>query len=468
MLTTLRVRSVLCWVLFLLFSLALACGASSTPATLQAQLSATTLSASGVPVTLTSAIPTGATTHVFTNPGIKPLLDQVQSDRLMVVVGSLADMGSRHVLSKPAGAVRGIDAARDWLVSQFTEIKYAHPAQPISVWTQPVRFSWHGINLAPENVVAVFQGTDVGAGVIVIGAHYDSISHDAYNGQAYAPGANDNGSGVAAMLEIARILAPQSHRATILFVAFAAEETGRQGSLAFAKDYLQAQDPPIAVRGMINLDLVGSEIGPNGEDDPHTIRLFSAEPNDSPSRQLARQIAFFANTYLDDVNIVLQSAEDRAGRWGDQMSFSAAGYPAVRLIQALEDVTRQHSPLDTIDNVQAGYLMRTTRVALVSTMILADGPTPPGNLVLRAAIGNPNVQNLAWTAVPDAAHYLIALRQETSLPYDQVFTIDASPSPELGWSGFTRYATVAVASVDASGLVGPLSPELSIFDALNK
>src|SRR5260221_579562 len=129
------------------------------------------------------------------------------------------------------------------------------------------------------------------------------------------------------MLEFARILAPHKHRATLIFVAFAAEESGRQGSLAFVQNYLQAQDPPIDVRGMINLDIVGSEVGPNGVVDRRTVRLFSAPPNESVSRQLARRIALIANTYLFDVNVVLQSAEERAGRWGDHQSFSAAGYP---------------------------------------------------------------------------------------------------------------------------------------------
>jgi hypothetical protein len=309
----------------------------------------------------------------------------------------------------------------------------------------------------------------VGAGVIVLGAHYDSISTDFTNGQVDAPGADDNASGVAALLEIARILAAQPHRATLLFVAFAAEETGRQGSQTFVKSYLQAQDPPIAVRGMINLDTIGSEVGPNGEIDHQTIRLFSAEPNDSISRQLARQLVLIISTYLpDEVNPVLQSAEERVGRWGDHQPFSEAGYPAVRIIQGLEDQARLHSPRDTFDNVQPGYLMRTTRAALASTIILADGPTPPGDLALRALAGDPQTQVLIWTPVPGAARYLVALRQTSSLYYDQLLTVEASPTPELRWAGFGKYATVAVATVDAAGRMGPLSPEVSIASLLRK
>jgi hypothetical protein len=451
----------------ILVFLLLACDISAAPpATLQVQFPTATASRA---VTPTAIIPLGVATSWPVDPAVQGLLDRVQSDRLMITVGTLVDMRTRHVLSRRTETVGGIDGARDWLVGQFNDIRKTYPDQPISVWTQPVPFTWHGVDVAPQNVSAVFQGTDVGAGVIVLGAHYDSISTDFTNGQVDAPGADDNGSGVAALLEIARILAPQSHRATLLFVAFAAEETGRQGSQAFVKSYLQAQEPPIAVRGMINLDTIGSEVGPNGEIDHQTIRLFSAEPNDSTSRQLARQLALIISTYLpDEVNPVLQSAEERVGRWGDHQSFSEAGYPAVRIIQGLEDPARQHSPRDTFDNVQPGYLMRTTRAALASAIILADGPTPPGDLALRALVGDPQTQVLIWTPVPGAAGYLVALRQTSSLFYDQLLTVEASPTPELRWAGFGKYATVAVATVDAAGRMGPLSPEVSIASLLRK
>src|SRR5258708_37962403 len=161
-----------------------------------------------------------------------------------------------------------------------------------------------------------------------MGAHYDSMPADFTNGQADAPGANANGSGVAAMLEIARIMAAKPHRATLIFAAFTAEETGRQGSLTFVQSYLQAQKSPIDLRAVINLDMIGSGAPAGNDNVPSTIRLFSAEPNDSASRQLARQIALITKTYVDNLEPVVQSAEERAGRWGDQPPFRAAGYPA--------------------------------------------------------------------------------------------------------------------------------------------
>jgi Peptidase family M28 len=441
---------------------ALACGLSTPPPpTLQFQ-PPTATSTEIIPETATPAIPTGATDNLPIDPGITDMLNAVQSDRLMVTVGTLADMHTRHVLSKTTNLTPGIGAARDWLMAQFNDLRDKNPQHTINVWQQDVKYLWNGFNVDSQNVVATFQGTDIGAGVILVGAHYDSISADFSNGQAYAPGANDDASGIAAMLEIARLLAPQAHRATILFVAFTGEETGKQGSQAFITQYLQAQDPPIDLRAMLNLDTIGSEMGPNGDTDSRTLRLFSAEPNDSPSRQLARQLALVIKTYLDSVDPVIQSAEERAGRWGDQQSFRAAGYPAVRFIQGLEDLSRQQTSRDTVDNVQAGYLVRSTQAILACVAVLADGPRPPTDFVLRPVLNDTANQLLIWTPVQDAAEYLVILRQSTSLSYDKMFTVKAVAAPELEWGGFERFTTVAIASIDGAGRMGPLSPEAPI------
>ncbi len=448
-----------------------ACGfsnfAAEPPATLQVRL-ATVPPTATMPPNLTPTPPTGVVPNRPVDPAVGEMLAQVQSDRLMVTVGTLSGMFSRHVLSTKDNPERGIGAARDWLLAQFNRIRTARLARQIEVWTQPVQYTWGGgtVNVTSENVVAVFPGTDVGAGVIVIGAHYDTITTNYSDGKAYAPGANDNASGVAAMLETAEIMAGWPCRATLVFVAFTAEETGRQGSLAFVKNYLQAQNSPIPVRAMLNLDIIGSEMGANGEIDRRTIRLFSAEPNDSPSRQLARQMTLIINTYMDDANPVVQSAEERTGRWGDHQSFSAAGYPAVRLIQSLEDPTRQHSARDTIEGIQPAYLMRTTRAALASVAILAGGPPAPADMSMSLVADETRRQTLVWLPVSGAVGYLVALRQTSSVYYDQVITVQAAH--QLTWDGFGRYAAVAVAAFNAEGRMGPFSPERPLANITRK
>ncbi|MCE7948246.1 MAG: M20/M25/M40 family metallo-hydrolase [Chloroflexi bacterium CFX4] len=390
------------------------------------------------------------------------LRDEVQNDRLMHSLSRLVGFGTRHVLSPVDRANYGIGAARDWLFQAFEAIRAAHPSKPIQVWTQPVWYTWQGQHVRSENVIAVLQGSDVGAGVYVVGAHYDSIGAPPTDGNAYAPGANDNGSGVAALLEIAQIMAGQPQRATLIFVAFTAEETGRQGSLAFVENYLQAHMPPIALRGMLNLDMLGSMRDANGRTDSRTLRLFSAAPNDSPSRQLARQVALAISTYTDEVLPVLQSSEDRIGRWGDQMSFSAAGYPAVRLIQSLEDHTRQHNGRDSLEAIDLDYLMRTTRAALTAVAVLSGGLAPPAAESLRLT-AIPNGHQLVWAGVPQAVAYVVALRQTASLGYDMLLTVN---SALLTWDQFMRYEAISIAAVDANGRFGGFSPEVKVRDLL--
>ncbi|MFQ3535316.1 MAG: M20/M25/M40 family metallo-hydrolase [Aggregatilineales bacterium] len=396
------------------------------------------------------------------DPSVHALRAQVQGDSLMYTLSHLVRFGTRHVLSPIDRPDRGIGAARDWLFRAFERVRTAHPHKAIQVWTQPFVFTWHGKPIRAENVVGVLQGTTAGAGVFVIGAHYDSIGSPPTDREAYAPGANDNASGVAALLEIMQIMAGQPHRATLIFVAFSAEETGRQGSLAFVENYLQAYVPHEVMRGMLNLDMLGGTRDANGRIDWRTLRLFSAPPNDSPSRQLARQVSLAISAYTDEVLPALQSSEDRVGRWGDQMSFSAAGYAAVRLIQSLEDYTRQHNSRDTLDAIDLDYLLRTTRAALTAVAVLAGG-LPPPELPSIALRHLPNGYQLTWADVPEASGYLIALRQTASLGYDVVLSVDA---PSLAWDGFTRYETLAIAAVDKDGRFGGFSPELRVRDLL--
>lgn len=448
-----------------MLTLSLACGyASSLPPTLQVQEPSATFT-DPAKVRPTPSLPAGAVADRLVNPSMHDLLNQVQSDKLMVAVGTLADMHTRHVLSEALKTGGGIAGARTWLLGQFNALHDANPDQAITTWTQPVQYYWNGFNVSSQNVISIIQGTDVGAGVVLISAHYDSMPADYMNGQADAPGANANGSGVAAMLEIARILAGRPHRATLIFAAFTAEETGRQGSLTFVQSYLQAQKSPIDLRAVINLDMIGNGVSTGVDNASSAIRLFSAEPNESASRQLARQIALITKTYVDNLEPVVQSAEERAGRWGDQQSFPAAGYPAVRIIQERDDPAREHNASDTLDNVQPGYLMLTTRAALAAIDVLVDGLAPPGDVALTVNPNDPTQQTLNWSPVPGAAAYLVTLRQIPSLYFDQVFSVK---STELAWGGFRHYAMISVASVDAAGRMGPLSSEMSIASLLNR
>jgi hypothetical protein len=443
--------------LLLMLTVSVACnialqGPSSAP-TLQFRVTTPTPIAPTPPAP-TSIFPTViATTAAAT--GLAPILDEIESDRLMLAVHMLAGFRTRHVLSVRDSTDQGIAAARDWLIQRFAAMREFAPDKRIDVWTQPLGYAWNGFTVQTENVVAVFPGTEIGAGVIVVGAHYDSITRDWTNGTTLAPGANDNASGVAALLEIAHIMSARRHRATLMFVAFSAEETGKQGSQAFVADYVQRQG--IDVRAMINLDIVGSPWGANGESNTRFARLFSAEPNDSVSRQLARQIGLIVRAYVPEADLVLQSAEERRGRWGDHQSFSAAGYPAVRLIQGLEDVNLQHSERDIPDAVDPSYMMLTTRIALAAVSVLSERLPPPSDIRLSSRAGDIQTLSLVWAPTSGAAGYVVALRQIPSLYFDQIMTI--ANVDKLNWTGLLNYDSVAIAAFDSQGVMGPLSAE---------
>ncbi|MHB8624742.1 MAG: M20/M25/M40 family metallo-hydrolase [Aggregatilineales bacterium] len=389
------------------------------------------------------------------DPVVQQWLNSVQSDQLLIMIDALTGMRTRHALSAGFDPTQGfgITTARDYLIAQFHII---HSAVPLAVWTQPVPITLNGVTATSDNVVAVAQGSDPKAGVIVVGAHYDSVNADDFNSaDLAAPGANDNGSGVAALLEIARLLTGIAPRATLIFVAFTGEETGRQGSMAFVQNYLQAQKPPISPRAMFNLDTIGGNRTPDGQPGADVLRIFSADPNDSPSRQLARQVQLIAAAYLTAPQAIVQSSAERAGHFGDQQSFSAGGNAAVRLIESAEDPSRQRSARDTLDDIQPAYLMGATRVALASLAVLADGPDAPDNVAWHA-----NGTILNWSPIKGAAGYVVALRRSESASFDQIVTIGDSPA--FIWSGLTTYAFAAVAAFDGHGRMGPLSPEIAL------
>jgi len=313
------------------------------------------------------------------------------------------------------------------------------------VWDHPFTVTWQEQQSLQHNIVATLQGTESGAGVIIVSAHYDSTANDV-DPVVYAPGADDNGTGVAALLEIARLLAQKPQRATIMFVAFSAEEIDRIGSIRFIDDYLKPYN--IDVRAVVTLDTIGNINGPNNEVNDRQIRVFSDDAPESASRQLSRVMNLIATTYVHDLQVVVQPAGDREGRWGDHISLTARGYPAIRIIEAIQDPSRQNNSHDTIEYINPAYLMRSTRIALATISVLADGLQPPQNISLRLNTGDPASNTLVWSPVQGASGYVLALRKPGALTHNQILTVTASNS--LGWGGFNpdRFATVAIAAID--------------------
>jgi hypothetical protein len=259
---------------------------------------------------------------------------------------------------------------------------------------------------------------------------------------------------------MARILSQRRFRSTVIFVAFSAEEIGREGSKAFVEQYVRANN--LDVRAMINLDIIGSNNAPNGAVDASSIRVFSAEPNDSPSRLLARGLGLLGSQYMPNLRVFVEATEDRPGRFGDQMSFSDAGYPAVRFIETLEEPNRHHTDLDSLDDIQPGHLTQNTQLLLSMTVSLADGPRPPANLTLRDEGGG--VRTLLWDPVPDAAAYLIALRAPGGSWYTNSIRWTDLANRSITWDRFTPqdFEAIAIAAENNVGVIGAPSAEYII------
>jgi hypothetical protein len=290
------------------------------------------------------------------------------------------------------------------------------------------------------NVVATLHGTDPRSAdrVYVVGAHYDSRRTDVLDGQGDAPGANDDGSGVSAVLELARVMAAHPSEATIVFVAFAGEEQGLYGSDHFAE---LAKQNNWNINGVLNMDIVGSSLGGNGVRDARTIRLFSegvptsetpAETarrqaiggeNDGISRQLARYVKETGENRATRMNVKLIWRRDRFLRSGDQVPFLERGWPGVRFTEPNENYEHQHQDVRVEDGRQIGdlpefvdfrYLARVTRVVGSSLAALARAPRAPGNARVIASQLTYDTE-LRWdpNPEPDVAGYEVVWRDST-------------------------------------------------------
>lgn len=324
--------------------------------------------------------------------GLNLMLGQVSDTNMMNHVNALVNVGTRHVNSGYTDPNRGIGAAYNYILGQFQAISRESNGN-MAVWTDYFQLTAYGRHSTARNIVAVIGDTDLEGGTIIIGAHYDSRCDKADDYLCDAPGANDNASGVAALIELARILSQRPHRARIMLVAFSAEEVWADnghgelrgnGSTAFVRDFVVRNH--IAVKAMINLDMIGSSTGADGVNHDTEIRLFSAGPENSVSRQLAYAINDIAAEYVPDMHILMQDAQngDRDGRYGDHLAFSDAGYPAVRFIEVSEQRAHQHNGHDTMDDVQPEYLRRVTRCLLAIVTVMADDPAILAGIVATA------------------------------------------------------------------------------------
>ena len=366
------------------------------------------------------------------DPRISALVAAVSAQRLRADDERLVAFGTRNLFSDAHGKARGVGAARDWLVAQFTAGARASGGRmrvAVQRFVQP-KTPRIPRDVETFNVLATLPGDDPAAATIVISGHYDSRNDDGNDPNGDAPGADDNGSGTIAVLEAARVMAPLHFRNTIVFAEYDGEEQGLFGSAYHAKSL---RDAGVRVAANLNNDIIGSSLGHDGVRRPTDVRLFSealpagataarvnamGSENDSPSRELARFVKEAGEAYVAPMRANLVFRGDRLGRGGDQESFTALGFAAVRFVEANETWEHQHENPRVEKGVEYGdllkymdwdYVANVTRMNVAAAAALALGPPPPAEATLLAR-GFTYDTILQWKAGPGAAAFEVVWR----------------------------------------------------------
>ena len=304
---------------------------------------------------------------------------KVSEEKVAAILKGLESFTTRNLLSTDKPGF-GISAAADWIYARFEE---ANPDLVVSFdsYTLPKQGRRLSREINLRNVMAVLPGKGCGSDrIFLLNAHYDTISRSA-DGRFHnddvdtpAPGTNDDASGVAALIEIARVFAGQTFDATIYLTAFAGEEMGLIGSTLLAQ---RLKEEGKNVAGVITLDMIGNVFGGNGEADSERVRVFSAGPADSPSRQLARYAKIFGELYFPAATVDLILRADRFGRGGDHTPFVLEGFAGIRFMEANENYGRQHTPEDTFENLSLSYCSGNIRMVAAILHSLASSPKAP-------------------------------------------------------------------------------------------
>lgn len=340
-----------------------------------------------------------AAQEVLRDPTIVNALGAIRAEQIQRDVKSLVSFGTRHTLSSMKSKTAGVGAAARFIQGEFARAaKRSKGRMTTELWEFDPRTVARSARLlnpgydghALVNVVARLKGTDP-TRVLIVSGHYDSRASRRLDTQSAAPGANDDASGTAAVLEMARALAPIQTQASIWFVAFTGEEMGLWGSTALAN---HCRDKGIAVEGMITNDIIGCALDANGERDPSYVRCFSRgrpadsrtqSESDSPSRQMARYLQRTAGVYVPDLEVRLIFRQDRFLRGGDHRPFNSAGFRGIRLTEPHENYLRQHQDVRVVDGKQLGdlpqfldysYIAKVARVNAATLLNLSLAPSP--------------------------------------------------------------------------------------------
>lgn len=427
------------------------------------------------------------------NPAIAGIVNSVSEQRIAATLHKLESFGTRYDFSSQDDPEHGIGAAKKWIFDQFQS------------YSPRLQVSYHNFTLKKtavnrrivrdvdlSNVVAVLPGTIDPNRYVVITAHYDSLNivrkakftdeeraadfvkhgmdpeeakriveyfpsdnprgepdYEATAAEKIAPGVTDDGSGTAAVLELARVMSQYRFDKSIVFVAFAAEELGLEGARAYAA---YAKEKGMNIEAVLNNDIIGSDLSGNGRTANGVLRVFADSPEDSPARTLERYFKLVAERYVPSMHVEMVFHRDRFDRGGDHTPFTVQGFAAIRLTSPSENYANQHSATDTFEHTSVPYAARVTRMNGAVLASLALAPTSPVTnytimtgeqkgtrrpMLSRGETGYDAVLRWLESPEPDVAGYAIVIRSTTAPDWEREI-----------WVGHVTKYTISDLSVD--------------------
>lgn len=410
---------------------------------------------------------------VVQDPAVAALIAKLDASRIEANVKTLVGFGTRHTLSDATSPSRGIGAARRFIAASLES----------SLGKDAVAFHTHVAPVSARipkptelvNVVATIPGEDPKR-VVVISGHYDSMPGDVMDAAADAPGANDDASGTAVVMECARVLAGTKPKATILLALTAGEEQGLVGA-AFLAARLKEEEREVVF--MATNDIVGGARGSNGRLEPDVLRCFSegvpsgptdaqgrvtkevvGSDNDASSRQVARYVAERAPVYVPGFEVRMVFRRDRFLRGGDHKAFNDLGFAAVRFTEPNENWDAQHRDVkdidgkrfgDTPDRLDPTYMKRVAAVNLAAALDAAFAPPAPRDVRVDVLELGPHT-TLRWRAPEASVDRVAILTRRTHEPTWTGRRLAAKGATEATLEGFSKDDWLfAVENVDGAG-----------------